>query len=177
MAIRHIIAAGLMASACAAHAGVVPSSQSAFLSGWTTANGTSVLGSGVLSSNVNLIGGVSYGAGASASDALLNQASANLGAAGTQLYYTKGIEGMYLLGSGHGILAAMLGNGVSVVGSNGGVTVGQGVSTAISTGNVGPIGSADAGHPRSADLPEPSTIALMMAGVFGVGALNRRRAR
>lgn len=174
MAIRHFIAAGLMASACIAQANVVQTPQSAFLSGWTTANGTSVLGSGVLSSNVNLIGGVSYGAGASAADALLNQASANLGTAGTQLYYTKGVEGMYLLGSGHGILAAMLGNGVSVVGSNGGVTVGQGISTALSTGNVGPIGSADAGHARPSDLPEPSTLALLMAGVFGVGALRRR---
>jgi hypothetical protein len=262
MSIRHLAAAAMMTCACAAHADVIPASttpasQSAFLSGWTTGAGTDVIGSGVLS-NVNLIGGIAYGAtgeqGASLADVLYGKASNSLGSAAgaTQLFYTNGIEGQYLLGKGHGVLAAMLGNGVSVIGSNGGVLVlqggtgaqtvpiaagggttaaggGSGGSTGGSTGgsfggstggtidssagNNGNIGSTggtggpvpgDAGGvvsvdvpmigkavlpvpaavlpalpaaPAAADVPEPSTIALMLAGMLGAGAIKRRRSR
>jgi hypothetical protein len=195
MAIRHLVVAALMASAGIAHAGMISSNTSshaaAFLSGWTTGNGTSVIGSGVLSNNVNLIGGIAYGGSGgqagSLADALLGKASGTLGsaAASTKLYYTKGIEGMYLLGAGHGVLAAMLGNGVSVVGSNDGVLVSQG-STAGATLNL-PNGNAVSipahaalqlppqAKPTVAVVPEPSTVALMLAGVLGAGGFLRRR--
>jgi hypothetical protein len=260
-----------MACAFAAHADVVPAStgstSAGFLSGWTTGSGASVIGSGVLSGNVNLVGGIAYGAGTtstetssgSLADALIDKASNSLGAAGgkTELYYSKGIEGVYLLGRGHGILAAMLGDGVSVVGSNNGVVVSQGStgaqsgtgaqgggstggtdnagsggstgsggtgsgSTGDSTGaaievsaggNTSTGGKADPGGatgstgigdvailieeatatggsgtgalpagpaavlPAAANVPEPSTIALMLAGVLGAGVLKRRRSR
>ena len=143
MALRHIVLAAFMASACAAHADVITSAstgasaQSSFLSGWTTSNGASVLGSGALSSNLSLIGGVAYGSSADQAGALLNQASSTLGSDNqTKLFYTKGIDGMYLLGAGHGILAAMLGNPVSVAGSNGGVIVGTGSVADAGSSNV-----------------------------------------
>jgi hypothetical protein len=206
MALRHIVFAAFMAGACAAHADVITSgssgtsAQSAFLSGWTTSNGASVLGSGALSGNLSLIGGVAYGSSADQAGSLLNQASSTLGANGqTKLFYSKGIEGMYLLGAGHGILAAMLGTSVSVVGSNGGVIVGTGSVADVGSANVvsasakggaidtnvntgGAVGG-DSGtglqvvQPLASAVPEPSTAALMLIGMIGAGALTRRRAR
>lgn len=143
MLIRHLIVAALAASACAAHADVVPAASgsgtsSGILSGWTGANGTDVLSSGVLSGNLSLVGGISYADaasttgtdGATLADVLYGKASASIAQTAdgqTQLFYKQGIDGMYLLGSGHGVLAAMLGTGVSVVGSANGVVVSQGV--------------------------------------------------
>lgn len=263
MLIRHLIVAALAASACAAHADVIPASSSAgttatqagFLSGWKGANGTDVLSSGVLSGNVSLIGGISYSAASKSSgnngtstlaDVLYGKASANIGQTAdgqTALYYKQGIEGMYLLGSGHGILAAMLGTGVSVIGSNDGVIISQGQagngaaqgggggggggggsyaggftgSTGASGGGttgggmgtgaivdhtggngngngagsvilpvpaaIPPLGAGNGpivGVPQDtpgAAIPEPSSVALMLAGLLGAGALKRRRQR
>ena len=264
MLIRHLIVAALAASACAAHADVIPASgsagttatQASFLSGWKGANGTDVLSSGVLSGNVSLIGGITYSAASKSSgnagtatlaDVLYGKASANIGQTAdgkTALYYKQGIEGMYLLGSGHGILAAMLGTGVSVVGSNDGVIISQGQSGngassgggggggysgggSYAGGFTGSTGASDGGTtgggsgsgaivdhtggngngngagsvilpvpaaippisggngpvvigPQDAPgaaIPEPSSVALMLAGLLGAGALKRRRHR
>lgn len=275
MLIRQFIVAALAASACAAHADVIPSTGSAgstaqggFLSSWTGANGANILSSGVLSGNVSLIGGISYDAASKASasqgtatlaDVLYGKASASIGQSAdgqTKLYYQQGIDGMYLVGAGHGILAAMLGPGVSVVGSSDGVIISNakaGGGAAVSSGgggggsssggsggggagaggsgggssgaggggggqgagNGGTTGGAPGatvdhsagggitvtlpvpaqvppvadvpppfgGNPQGddgdqvAEVPEPSSIALVFAGLLGAGGLARRRKR
>lgn len=263
MSTRYLIAALLMTSACVAQADVLPASgsaQSSFLSGWTTGNGTNVVNSGTL------IGGVAYGNdSATLVKALYDKASANQAGGAVNLSLSQGIEGTYVVGTSNAIMAAMLGNGVSVVntadgkkvltGSTGNASapvgggsyapvagVGGGSSPAVGTGSgtgsgttapaagqspsaqqpvlggdivadvglgIGAGGSQDINTPitglpladagsgagtgsgadagagagagagtdagAAAEVPEPSSIALMMAGMMGALALGRRR--
>lgn len=222
MSIRRLVVAALLASAGVAHAEVVTSPS--FLTNWTAGNGTDVIASGALGSNVNLIGGISHtsgGASASLEDVLFGKASANL-ASGTQLRFENGVQGSYLVGTDNAALAARLGNSKSVVNTNDGVTiiggnapvqggvggdVGGGASGStppagggmpgLGNGNgtapgVGPIPGAGAGQDTSpgqgsdigqgadevgqpAEVPEPSTVALMLAGIAGAFSLAGRR--
>ncbi|WP_449405606.1 hypothetical protein [Massilia phosphatilytica] len=118
MSTRYLIAAALLfGSACGAQAEVVSAAaQSGFLSGWTGGNGADVVGSGVLANGVSLVGGAAYGSG-NLAEALYQKASASVGQTGTEvkLSYSQGIEGTYLLSTSNAKLAAMLGNGMSVV--------------------------------------------------------------
>jgi hypothetical protein len=143
MSTRYLIAAALLfGSACGAQAEVVSAAaQSGFLSGWTSGNGTDVVSSGVLSNGVSLVGGAAYGSG-NLAEALYQKASASVGQTGTEvkLSYSKGIEGTYLLSTSNAKLAAMLGNGMSVVSTSDGKVVSSG-QTGAALGS-GPVGGA-----------------------------------
>ena len=253
MSIRHLVVASLLVSAGAAQADVVSSAtQPGFQSGWTTGNGSSVIGSGVLGSGVSLVGGVAHNANSDLTSALVGNASASLSQSDAQkLFVQQGVNASYVLSSGNGLLAARYGNSVSVINDGDGVQIvpGQGGgtvtapvaggaagggaavggsapvsgggSTGGSTGGTTPvgggsgsvdvslppvsvdtgtdvgggnaalpdgtdIGGGNAGLPvaanpgialpeLAAEVPEPSTIALMLAGVMGAGFFGRRR--
>lgn len=150
MSTRYLIAAALLfGSACGAQAEVVSAAaQSGFLSGWTGGNGADVVSSGVLSNGVSLVGGAAYGSG-NLAEALYQKASASVGQTGTEvkLSYSQGIEGTYLLSTSNAKLAAMLGNGMSVVSTSDGKVVTSG-QTGAATGS-GPSAGAYMGAPAA----------------------------
>ena len=153
MSTRYLIAALLMTSACVAQADVLPASaptgQSTFLSGWTGANGTSVVNSG------SLVGGVSYGSdSANLVKALYDKASASQAGGEVNLSVSQGIEGTYVLGTSNALMAAMLGNGMSVVNTADGKKVlagSNGSAPAASSGGSAPApaGSSGAAAPAA----------------------------
>jgi hypothetical protein len=149
MSTRYLIAAALLfGSACGAQAEVVSAApQNGFLSGWTSGNGADVVSSGVLSNGVSLVGGAAYGSG-NLAEALYQKASASVGKTGTEvkLSYSQGIEGTYLLSTSNAKLAAMLGNGMSVVSTSDGKVVSSGeTGAATSSGASGGARGASGG--------------------------------
>lgn len=226
MTTRYLIAAALMASACAAHADVIPSS------GVGVINGSSVAGA---VGDSSIVAGVNRGAGSDALvQALYQKVSASVGS-DMKVSLKQGIDGVYVTGLSTAKAAALAGDGMSVIstpdgfkivdnssangnangaaggganlgtpgpgvnagtpggsnsgsapGSNSGVGLGSGAGNMgngngnLGNGNVSDIGSGSgsgSGQAEAAAVPEPSTIALMLAGMLGVAGLGRRRAR
>lgn len=224
MTIRYLIAAALMASACAAHADVIPSTGGAGI-----VNGSNVAGA---VGDSSVIAGVTRGAGSDALvQALYQKVSASVGS-DMRVSLKQGIDGVYVTGLSTAKAAALAGDGMSVVattegfkivdtsganrtagsgsaisgggaaqGDNGagagdllanantnpgspsngldngnGLGNGNGNANGVGNGNGNGLGTGT-NQPPAAAVPEPSTVALMLAGMLGVAGLRRRRAR
>jgi len=227
MAIRILIATALMASACAAHADVIPSSNGAGI-----VSGSNVAGA---VGDSSVIAGVTHGANSEALvQALYQKVSASVGR-DMKVSLKQGIDGVYVTGLSTAKAAALAGDGMSVIatpdgykivdnsgaGGNNNATSGGGANTSIGgsapggtpnptpavippgldelpgkgapvdagvdvgvdigngngSGNGNGNGSGSGNGQQTAEVPEPSSIALMLAGMLGVAGLGRRRAR
>jgi hypothetical protein len=139
MSIRHLVVASLLISAGAAQADVVSSaSQPAFQTGWTSGNGSSVIGSGVLGSGVSLVGGIAHNANTDLTSVLVGKASASLSQSDAQkLFVQQGIDASYVLSAGNGLLAARFGNSAAVINDGDGVKIVQGQTGQSGSGAAG----------------------------------------
>jgi hypothetical protein len=172
MSIRYLIAAALMASACAAHADVIP-----------TSNGVGVIsGSNVAGAvgDSSVIAGVNRGAGSDALvQALYEKVSASVGN-DMKVSLKQGIDGVYVTGLNSAKAAALAGDSMSVIKTPDGFKIvdgnnGNHAGFDIGVGN--PHAAVDGGGAATAEVPEPSSIALMLAGMLGAAGLVRRRSR
>ncbi len=220
MAIRTLIATALMASACAAHADVIPSSNGAGI-----VSGSNVAGA---VGDSSVIAGVTHGANSEALvQALYQKVSASVGS-DMKVSLKQGIDGVYVTGLSTAKAAALAGDGMSVIATpdgykivdssgaaasnnatagggantsvptaapagapsatpavappgldnltgNGNTAVDTGINAGVEAGNGN--GSGNQSGQQAAEVPEPSSIALMLAGMLGVAGLGRRRAR
>ena len=204
MSTRYLIAAALMASACAAHADVLPLTTS------TASNASSMQ---ALYDKVSAsVGGNTKVSLKQGPDGVyvkgLSTAKA-LALAGDGMSVISTQDGFKIVEvSGHaasavaGTPAATVSNaawsgnnpglpvaaaataGTITVGSTGStgstgsgadLAAGAGAGVGVNAGN-GNLGS-QAGAAATANVPEPSTVALMLAGMLGVAGLGRRRSR
>jgi hypothetical protein len=148
MSIRHLVVASLLISAGAAQADVVSStSQPAFQNGWTTGNGSSVIGSGVFGSGVSLVGGIAHNANTDLTSVLVGKVSASLSQSDAQkLFVQQGIDASYVLSAGNGLLAARFGNSAAVINDGDGVKIVQGQTGQSGSGATSPaVGGAAGG--------------------------------
>jgi hypothetical protein len=148
MSIRHLVVASLLISAGAVQADVVSStSQPAFQNGWTTGNGSSVIGSGVFGSGVSLVGGIAHNANTDLTSVLVGKVSASLSQSDAQkLFVQQGIDASYVLSAGNGLLAARFGNSAAVINDGDGVKIVQGQTGQSGSGATSPaVGGAAGG--------------------------------
>jgi len=147
MSIRHLVVASLLISAGAAQADVVSSaSQPAFQNGWTSGNGSSVIGSGVFGSGVSLVGGIAHNANTDLTSVLVGKASASLSQSDAQkLFVQQGIDASYVLSAGNGLLAARFGNSAAVINDGDGVKIVQGQTGQSGSGATAPTADGAAG--------------------------------
>ena len=147
MSIRHLVVASFLISAGAAQADVVSSvSQPAFQSGWTSGNGSSVIGSGVFGSGVSLVGGIAHNANTDLTSVLVGKASASLSQSDAQkLFVQQGIDASYVLSAGNGLLAARFGNSAAVINDGDGVKIVQGQTGQSGSGATSPAAGDAAG--------------------------------
>lgn len=160
---RHMIAAAaLMAATFAAHADVISTSPDALASSNVIANAT-VSSASTLASDMSIVDGSTSLSGAGTGLASMLAASNNT----AQLYLVRGVEGLYMLASRVGATADAGTGGAAPVAADGNV----------STPAVDGPTLADVSLPTldATDVPEPSSIALMFAGLLGAVGFTRAR--
>lgn len=149
---RHLIAAAaLLATTFSAQAEVIPVSNAASLT-----------------ANMNIVDGASSLNGGSLADLL---AASNDTA---QLYLVRGVEGLYMVAS------RTIAQSADVVAADAtaqvvnAVAADSGAAALIPTSGAGAV-SADAPVVNAAEVPEPTSLALLLAGVLGAAAFTRTR--
>lgn len=148
MTTKFLIAAAFMASACVAHADVLPGTTSA-----TVTNGSNV--AGVLGGS-SMIAGVSRGAGSDALvQALYDKVSAAVGN-DMKVSLKQGIDGVYVQGLSTAKAAALAGDGMSVINTSNGFKV---VPAANFSGSGSPTsGGGYAVAPRTLSAPMTAAV-------------------
>jgi len=178
MAIRTLIATALMASACAAHADVISGSNVAAADSEVLVHALYQKVSASVGSDMKVS---------------LKQ--------GTDGVYVKGLsaaKAAALAGDGMSVIATP--DGYKIVEISGGANTSIGSGAPGGTPNATPadapsgldglpgngtipvdtginVGIGNGSGEQAAEVPEPSSIALMLAGMLGVAGLGRRRAR
>jgi hypothetical protein len=123
MTTRYLIAAALMASACVAHADVLPGTPGQA----TVTSGGNVAGA---MGDASMIAGVSRGAGSDALvQALYDKVSASVGN-DMKVSLKQGLDGVYVTGLSTAKAAALAGDGMSVINTSQGFKVVQATTAA-----------------------------------------------
>lgn len=181
---RHLIAAAAMAAATfSAHADVISTSPDALASSSVIANATVSSSSG-MASNLNIVD-----SGASGDLAAMLATSTS----SAQLYLVRGVEGLYMLASRFIPQADAVDSGTAAVVP---VISPDVIAAAPSSADATAPAAADATAPvtapadalvpvtnaddtgpivTAADVPEPSSITLLVAGMLGAAAFMRAR--
>lgn len=171
MSTRHLFAAAaMMAATFSAQADVIPTTPDALASSGVIANAT--VSSTALSSNMNIVDGGSSLSGSGLASILASSNSA------AQLYLVRGVEGLYMLAS-------------RLAGEPDAIDTGAPAISVPDTPVVSAPVLVDAGTPADVsplpvavdlpsanaegEVPEPSSIVLMLAGLIGAAGVTRAR--
>jgi PEP-CTERM motif len=173
MATRYLIAAALMASACVAHADVIPTAGAGIV------NGSNVAGA---VGDSSVIAGVNRGAGSDALvQALYQKVSASVGS-DMKVSLKQGVDGVYVTGLSTAKAAALAGDGMSVIATPEGFKIvdnsgsgNAGAGNATAGGGASQGGGSTGGGSQStggATNPAPGIAPIDPIGTPGNGGLD-----
>jgi hypothetical protein len=149
---RHLIAAAaLMAATCAAHADAITTTSSSIASDMSIVDTSTAL-TGANTGLASIL-------------AAPNTSS--------KLVLVRGVEGLYMLAS-RATASDVAANGDTTTAALLGSTTGS-ASDLIAVSDANPVVNADTPVLAAADVPEPATLALMLAGVLGAIGFTRAR--
>lgn len=177
---RHMIAAAaLMAATFSAHADVISTSPDALISSGVITGAT--VSSSSLAANMNIVDGGTSLNGTDLTSLLAASSTA-------QLYLVRGVEGLYMLASRVvGVPDATSTGAPAALPESAAITIPAAAETITpaadaDTGattpalvSIEPPLAADAPVVLAAEVPEPSSLALLLAGVLGAVAFTRAR--
>lgn len=178
MSTRYLIAALLMTSACAAQADVLPTTGTDGANSLVQALYGKTSADQAGTANLSLSQGVDapYVIGTS------NTIMAAMLGYGMSVFNTRALVSEPAALPATGAAALPAANPIADTGSNVevGLDVGSGTGQDVGSGTGQDVGSplaeaGDVGTAADGEVPEPSSIALMMAGMLGAAALGRRR--